>query len=65
MIKVIADVLVFDENFSFMAFALSEQIYRIETRSLGTAARNLKFLDGEDVDVLWSLKFSQLSQSLK
>ena len=35
-----------------MAFVFGEQTSRIETRTPRTEARNLKILDGEDVDVL-------------
>ena len=35
-----------------MAFVFGEQTSRIETRTPRTETRNLKILDGEDVDVL-------------
>ena len=35
-----------------MAFVLDEQTSEMKTKSLKTGTRNLKFQDGEDVDVL-------------
>ena len=37
---------------SSMAFVLDEQTSEMKTKSLMTGTRNLKFQDGEDVDVL-------------